>query len=470
MELEQLRNRSILILGFGQEGRSALRFLRASFPGTTIGIADQLREEQLPEATRHLFAGSAPLRLHLGPGYLASLSQYDIIVKSPGIPVNTTEYKRAREANTVFTSPTGVFFSNCSATIIGVTGTKGKSTTAAMIHSILRRCERATYLIGNIGVPALDHLSWIGPDSLVVFELSSHQLEGLRQSPRVAVLLNVFPEHLDYYENFEQYADAKANITRFQQANDILVYDATNEETRRIAANFHASKIPCSAEATPESRCFVSDGWIVYRSDSGSLEKVLPVSEMPLPGKFNQLNVAIAIAVAKHFSTPTVAIQEAIRNFRPLPHRLERVGTFGDATYYDDSIGTIPEATIAALDTFGDDVETLLVGGTDRKLDFTALAHRILSSQIKTLILFPVTGEKIWSAIRRLDLRATARFQVFPVNAPVNIMEMAVQLARQHTSPGRICLLSPASPSFGLFRDFRDRGEQFQRLVRSISD
>ncbi len=484
MELEQLRDRSILILGFGQEGHSALRFLRASFPGTTVGIADQLREAQLPEATRQLFASSAPLRLHLGPDYFSAISQYDIIVKSPGIPVNTAEYKRARAAGTVFTSPTEVFFSNCAAIIIGVTGTKGKSTTASLIHAILRRGERATHLIGNIGVPALDQLPAIEKGALVVFELSSHQLEGLRQSPRVAVLLNVFPEHLDYYKNFEQYADAKANITRFQRADDILVYDSTNEETCRIAAGSQASKIPCSMEAMPGSRCFVSDGWIVCRSDSGSfdslesLEKVMPVSEIPLPGRFNQLNVAIAVAVAKHFSTPTIAIQEAIRGFRPLPHRLERVGTFRDATYYDDSIGTIPEATIAALDTFGDEVETLLVGGMDRKLDFAALAHRILSSQIRTLILFPVTGEKIWSAIVRLDPRAAARFQVFPVNGPVDspenmpvdMMEMAVRLASQHTSPGRICLLSPASPSFGLFRDFRDRGEQFQRLVRALTD
>ncbi|MBI4443209.1 MAG: UDP-N-acetylmuramoyl-L-alanine--D-glutamate ligase, partial [Acidobacteria bacterium] len=358
------------------------------------------------------------------------------------------------------------FFANAAGRVIGITGTKGKSTTAALIHAILRRALADVQLVGNIGVPALDLLPQAKPETVFVYELSSHQLEGLRQSPPIAVLLNIVPEHLDYYESFGQYVSAKENITRYQGESDVLVYDADHAITGQIASRTKARKVACSLDVQAwrpvPTGCFLSGDWLVYWNESGQQERVVRADEVPLPGRFNLINAAAAVAVAKRLKVCNEVIAAAVRQFRPLEHRLERVGTFGGITYYNDSIATVPEATMAALDTLGEDVETILLGGTDRHLDFLALAQRLLASSVKTLILFPATGERMWQALCEQDREAAQRFQHFFVQT----MEEAVELARQHTAKGKICLHSPASPSFGLFRDYRDRGGRFKRLAR----
>ena len=462
MKLSQLSHPSILILGLGREGQSTWRFLRAAFPEKILGAADRLPLGELPPEAAALLRNDARARLHLGPDYLTCLADYDVIVKSPGIPVILPEYRRAIAAGKRITSQTGLFFSNCRGTIIGVTGTKGKSTTASLIHSILRQSGRNAFLVGNIGVPALDLLPQAGPDTVFVYELSSHQLEGLRQSPPIAVLLNVVPEHLDYYEGFEQYVAAKENITRYQTAQDWLVYDADHAIPREIASRSPARQLACSLNQLSVPGCVLVGEWIACSLDEKQEEKIVAVRDVPLPGRFNLLNVAAAVAVGKILGGKTTEIAAAVRGFQPLEHRLERVGTFGGITYYNDSIATVPEATIAALDTLGEDVETILLGGTDRHLDFSALAKRLLQSSIRTVILFPPTGERIWRAVCEQEPKAASRFRHFFVAS----MEEAVALARKHTAAGKICLHSPASPSFGLFRDYRDRGEQFKRLVQ----
>lgn len=461
MQLLTLKDKSVLILGLGQEGRSTLKWLRAAFPEKTFGVADQLPLEQLPHETQQLIQQDGRLRLHLGSGYLGSLAEYEVIVKAPGIPVILPAYRQAVERGQCFTSHTALFFANATGTVIGVTGTKGKSTTASLIHSILRRAFADVHLVGNIGVPPLDLLPQAGPQSWFVYELSSHQLVGLQQSPQIAVLLNVVPEHLDYYENFEQYVAAKQNITRYQSESDTLVFDADHAIPCEMASRSKARRVACSLERPHTPGCFLSGGWLIYRSASGPEEQILQTAEVPLLGRFNLLNVAAAVAVAKCVEVPTKTIAEAVRQFEPLEHRLERVGDFGGVTYYNDSIATVPEATIAALDTLGADVETILLGGTDRHLDFSALAKRLLASGVQTLILFPKTGERIWQALCEHEPPPRRLRHFF-----AETMEEAVALARQHTAPGKICLHSPASPSFGLFRDYRERGRKFKQLVK----
>ena len=461
MKLSQLSHPSILILGLGREGQSTWRFLRAAFPEKILGAADRLPLEELPPEAAALIRNDARARPPLRPDYLTCLADYDVIVKSPGIPVTLPEYRRAIAAGKRITSQTDLFSSNRQGTIIGVTGTKGKSTTASLIYSILRQSGRNAFLVGNIGAPALDLLSQSGPDTVFVYELSSHQLEGLRQSPPIAVLLNVVPEHLDYYENFEQYVAAKENITRYQTAPDWLVYDCDHAIPREIASRSPARRVACSLDRLSVPGCAVVGEWIACSLEEGQREEIMAVRDVPLPGRFNLLNVAAAVAVGKILGVKTTEIAAAVRGFQPLEHRLERVGTFGGITYYNDSIATVPEATMAALDTLGEDVETILLGGTDRHLDFSALAKRLLQSSIRTVILFPPTGERIWRAVCEQDPEAASRFRHFSAAS----MEEAVAWARKHTAAGKICLHSPASPSFGLFRDYRDRGEQFKRLV-----
>ena len=283
--LNQLRDKSILILGLGVEGRSTLRFLRAPFPDKTLGLADQQPLEKLPAATRELIAQDTRLRLHMGKRYLESLGDYDVIVKSPGISVTLPEYREALAAGKQITSQTALFFANFPGTIVGVTGTKGKSTTASLLHAILKKSFREARLAGNIGVPPLELLGEenraatdrerssqraAGPTEqepgntqIVVCELSSHQLEGLRQSPHVAVLLNIVPEHLDYYESFEQYVGAKENITRFQSERDFLIYDSEHELPGAIAGRSKARRIACSLDSRRTPGCFVFGDEIV---------------------------------------------------------------------------------------------------------------------------------------------------------------------------------------------------------------
>jgi UDP-N-acetylmuramoyl-L-alanine---L-glutamate ligase len=480
VKIADIANQSVLILGLGVEGRSTLRFLRARFPEKPFGIADAQPLEKLPAELRDELATGARTRLHLGPEYLSALKQYDLIVKSPGIPVNLPEYKEALAAGKQFTSQTALFFANCPGTIIGITGTKGKSTTASLTYAIVQTSYPDAQLLSNIGVPPLDFIgnTVLGNreqqgnmeqrtgnrgdterQSIFVYELSSHQLEGLHQSPHIAILLNIVPEHLDYYDSFEQYVDAKENITRFHTKSDWLIYDADHELPSRIASRSRASKLPCSRERSLTFGCYVAGEWIVYRSEQGSEARIVNTGDVPLPGRFNLINVAAACAAGIRAGVPLDNIADAIRQFRPLEHRLELVGTFGGITYYNDSIATVPEATIGALDTLGDRVATLLLGGADRGVDFSTLARRLTTSAVNTVILFPPSGQRIWQTVTE-HCNGT-----LPQHFFADSMEEAVRLAKEHTPSGKICLHSPSSPSFGLFRDYRDRGEQFKKLV-----
>lgn len=391
MMLEEFKDKKIVILGFGREGQDTLRFLKKLFPKKKIDIADQKFDKN----------------------YLKKLGSYDLIIKSPGIPFKILP----RTVLDRITTQTEIFFKNCPGVIIGVTGTKGKSTTAFWIYQTLKKAGLKAHLIGNIGEPVLSSfLSKAKPRDIFVYELSSFQLTNLKKSPHIAVLLNIYPEHLDYYRNFNEYVQAKANIARYQTKKDFLIYSSRSPLVKKIAKKSVAKK-------------------------------------MPIKGKYYELNKAATKAVAKIFKVPVP------KKFEFLPHRLELIGKFKGIEFYNDSLSTIPETAIEALDFLGDKVETMILGGFDRGLDFKKLAERISKSKIKTLILFPTTGQRIWQAM--FDLRnqtITKRFFV-------KNMGEAVRLAYKHTGKGKICLMSPASPSFGVFKDYADRGESFRKYA-----
>ena len=345
MKLSELTDKSILILGLGREGRSSWQYFRTAFPEKTLGLADELPLEKFSGEIAERIARDPRLRLHFGTDYLASLSEYEVIVKSPGIPVTLPGYRQAVREGRRITSQTALFFANFPGTIIGVTGTKGKSTTASLLYSMLSRSFPGVWLAGNIGIPALDLLPETTPPNVCVYELSSHQLEGLSQSPHIAVLLNVMPEHLDYYDSFEQYAAAKENITRYQSAGDFLVYDADHPLPGEMASRSEAQAVAYSLEKPLPAGCFLSGEWIVYRSAGGE-EKVAATGDVPLLGRFNLRNALAAIAAARLAGASTDEIAGAIREFRPLEHRLELAGAYGGVTYYNDALATVPEATM----------------------------------------------------------------------------------------------------------------------------
>jgi UDP-N-acetylmuramoylalanine--D-glutamate ligase len=465
MKFADLRDKSILILGLGREGGSSFNCLRALFPEKLIGLADQMEVGQLGEPLRESVRTDPHVQLHLGEKYLANLSDYEVIIKSPGIPPTLPAIRQAVAAGKFLTSQTALFLANCPATIVGVTGTKGKSTTASLIHNILLAGRRETHLVGNIGQPPLALLSVACSETIFVCELSSYQLDGLRQSPQIAVLLDIVPEHLDYHGGFANYVEAKRNITCHQSVRDCVVYDVASEIPRRLAEDSQAQRRPFSLREPLTAGCVVAGQNIVYRSPEGPQETIVSVSDIPLLGAFNLPNVLAAVTVGKLLGITTDAIADGIRHFHPLAHRLECIGTYQGITFYDAAIATVPQTTQAHLAALGPRVQTVLLGGYDRSLDFTELGACLVTGQVRTLILFPTTGRRIWEAVCQQQRAASALPQAFFVQD----MAEAVRLAYLHTEPGQICLLSPASPSFGLFRDYQERGESFKFHVRRLA-
>ncbi|HYR89596.1 MAG TPA: UDP-N-acetylmuramoyl-L-alanine--D-glutamate ligase [Terriglobia bacterium] len=446
MKLDELNKKSILILGFGTEGQATYEFIRRKWPSKPLSIADRRALAEFPEELARRLQHDPALSLNLGAGYLDSLApgKCEVIIKTPGIPASTDLIAKARKSGCLLTSHSQIFLSNYPREkIIGVTGTKGKSTTTSLIYRILKRAGLPAELVGNIGQPPLAKLMDVCSDSYFVHEFSSHQLAEIESSPHIAVLLNIVPEHLDYYETFDEYAAAKENITRFQEPDDFLVFNPAYPILNAIAHRTRAALRPFNPQQAQE---------------------ILNINEVQLPGKFNLENVMAAVTAASLCGVEIGAIQDAVKAFRGLPHRLELVGTYNGVTFYDDSIATVPDATLGALDALGSDVQTLILGGHERHLDFTEFGIR-LPGNIKTAILFPPSGERIWKAIELHSQRSPLPEAFF-----VQSMELAVALAYERTEPGKICLLSPASPSFGMFKDYRERGESFKAFIKLLSN
>jgi UDP-N-acetylmuramoylalanine--D-glutamate ligase len=437
MKIETLKNKKILILGFGREGKDTFEFLSKIFPEKTFGIADKDKNCKLQIANCKL----RKVKWHLGENYLKALKDYDIIIKSPGIPIHLPEVERAFKEGKI-TSQTEIFFENYTGKIVGITGTKGKSTTASLIYKVLKEGGLKVRLAGNIGKPVLNYLISSKEDEILVYELSSHQLYNLKISPQIAVFLNIYPEHLDYYKDFNEYLMAKANITLWQKEDDFLVYNFKDKNIREIVEKSKAKKIPIK--------------------DYSNVLKSIGIKKIPFYGDFYGLNIACAIEVGKIFGVNRKKIKRAIERFKPLKHRLEYIGRFKGIKFFNDSLSTIPQTTIAALNSLGEKVQTLILGGYDRGLDFKELAREILRRKIEHLILFPETGDRIWREI----LNQTKDDSILPRAILVQNMRDAVKTAFEITQKGKICLLSPASPSFGLFKDYKERGNLFKKYVR----
>jgi UDP-N-acetylmuramoylalanine--D-glutamate ligase len=466
MRLDELGAKSILILGFGTEGQATYEFLRQKWPSKPLSIADQRTMAEFPEGVAHRIQNDSALTLAFGPTYLESITPENcgVIIKTPGIPASLRQIMEARKAGCILTSHSQIFLSNYPrGRIIGVTGTKGKSTTTSLIYHILKRAGLPAELVGNIGQPPLAKLANLSEESYFVHEFSSHQLAEIQSSPHIAILLNIVPEHLDYYSTFAEYAAAKENITSFQTEDDFLVFNADYPIPNAIAQRTKATLRPFSTQRRVSPGCHLKDETIIW-SSSDREEAVLAIDDVPLPGRFNIQNVMAAVAAASLCGIRADVIRDAVKVFRALPHRLEPVGRYNGVTFYDDSIATVPDATLAALEALGNKVQTLILGGHERNLDFSELGAR-LPAHVKTVILFPSTGRRIWEAIELHSKNSSLPEPFF-----ADTMEQAVKIAYARTGEGNTCLLSPASPSFGMFKDYRERGESYKAWVRRLSN
>ncbi len=427
---------SILILGAGREGRATAAYLQATALHARLTLADQ------QPMTNDLIG----VNYLTGVDYPTDLSHWDLVIVSPGIPPQTPLLQTARQ----ITTATNIFFEDCRGTIIAVTGSKGKSTTSSLIAHILTSTT-PTHLVGNIGRPGLETLLQHNHETdIYVYELSSYQASRLVQGPDIVVITSLFPEHLDYHGSLEQYYTDKLRVTRLQTADQHLFYNADNAElTKRISSSL-AIKHPWPS----------ADG-IHLRGNTVCLptgEVVLQSNDIPLLGAHNISNVMGAISVARIFNIPSTIIKQAVQTFQALPHRLERIGTFNDITFYNDSISTTPESALAALEAIPN-VATIILGGSDRGYNFAQLASELQRLGIANVVLFPESG-----AVMKAELQ---KINYHPRLLETSSLTEAVAFAYQHTPVGSVCLLSPASPSYNLFKNFEDRGQQFRVAVRT---
>lgn len=439
-----LSNKKILILGFGREGISTYNFLRSHFNNMHLYIADKLEDLK----TKHDFLqNDANVTIISGKNYLNDLDSYDIIIKSPGISfagMDTSSFidKITSELELLLT-----FFPNYT---IGITGTKGKSTTSSLIYKILKDQNKKSLLLGNIGIPVFDYIDKIDEDSVLVLEMSSHQLEFMKHSPNISLLLNIYEEHLDHYNSYEEYIYAKCNIFKYQTENDYFIYNTDDEMLKKYVKDIIIKTYKVSFNNKEDMH--IENGYI-YDKD----EKIIETNfSRLLIGEFNLYNIMFALKVAKILNLDINKAITSISEFKPLAHRLELVGTYNGVTYYDNSIATIPMATIEAVKALKN-VDSLIIGGMDRGIDYTPLIEFINKSDISNIICMPTTGHNIAKSLK------TEKTFI------VETLEEAVSIAKEVTKKGSICLLSPAAASYGFFKDFEERGNKFQELIKGSS-
>lgn len=451
----------VLILGLGVEGFSTLRFIREFNSNILIGIADQKETSELKPHIREYIESDRNIVYHPGTKYLQSLANYDTIIRSPGIPLRKIP-SDVREKCIKVTSAAKIFLDKFSRSVIGVTGSKGKSTTSAMIKAVLERAGYNVHLIGNIGMPALDYYNRYnsGDNVYFVYELSSYQLEDITKSPYISVFVSLFPEHLDYHGSFEDYFAAKTNICKHTEEG-IFIYNSKYDQLVTLAQSFKGRKIPYNKFG----KVTIENNYFITRINHGRTEKLFPTSIVKLLGSHNLENTMAVICVAKLLNIQTEVIKNSISHFRGLEHRLEFVRSFKGCDYYDDAISTTPESTIEAIKIFKDRLGAIILGGTDRGYNFSKLAECLVNTPIKGVILFPESGKRIWKEIVRVF---NERKRVLPSKINTRNMATAVQFAKDSMADGEVCLLSTASPSYSIFKDFKDKGNQFKKLVNML--
>ncbi|MEI7983131.1 MAG: UDP-N-acetylmuramoyl-L-alanine--D-glutamate ligase [Bacteroidota bacterium] len=456
----RFENKSVVLLGFGREGQATYAVLRSVFPEAPVAIADASESV----CKNPLIAGDKNITFITGDGYLEKLSSFDIIVRSPGIPIWNTPISPSRHftispSRQLLTSQTDLFLRAYSRQVIGVTGTKGKSTTSSLIHHILRTAGKDSILVGNIGNPAFHYINAIKPETIIVFELSSHQLEYIAVAPHISIFLNLFQEHLDAYSSFHAYQLAKANITKYQQKGDFLVFNTDDPLVVKQVAPYLSDRecYPFSLQREVIPGGFLQDGFLCFAKDE-NVEHVWKIhQDRFLRGEHNLKNIQAAMNVAGILGISKEDLEDGIATFKGLEHRLEYVGEYGSIHFYNDSIATIPEACMEAVKSVPL-VDTLIAGGFDRGIDYLPLAEFLCRSSVRNLILLGAAGKRIGEFAEKLMTPGKNLFYI-------NRFDDFKKIAFHETRPGYACLLSPAAASYDEFKNFEERGNRFRELV-----
>lgn len=439
-----------LVLGLGREGIDLARFLAAH--GAHVTVADDKRSDQLGEALATL--ADLPLGPPIAEARAATVEPgaFDLLYVSPGVPPEHPLVQSFRAGGTPVSSLVALFFTLCPAPIVGVTGSAGKTTTTALLGAIFREAGRRVLVGGNIGQPLLGKVDAISPEDWVVLELSSFQLEPLTQSPSIAVVTNVTPNHLDRHPSMEAYWRAKGQILAHQSPSDTAILNADDAWSRRYEPRGRVWRF--SLQGDTDAEAVLRDGVLVVHG-----ETLLRAEEVQLPGRHNLANALAASLAARAAGIDLGPIAAATRTFRGVPHRLQPVAVIDGVRWINDSIATAPERSIAALRSIDEPI-VLLAGGRDKHLPMEEWA-RLIVQRSRHVVLFGEMGGLVREAIEAAD-------PSYRSMSVARTMDEAVALAARHALPGDVVLLSPGGTSYDMYRDFEERGADFTRAVLGL--
>lgn len=460
-EIARLKRRRIAAVGLGISNMSVIAFLRSV--GCDVVALDRSSAQELgPKIDRLQELG---VRYHLGSSYLDDLDQYDEIFISPGVRPHIPQIEAAVSRGASINGEIKLFLRVCGSPVVGITGSAGKTTTASLVHFILSNAGRKSVLAGNIGAEILSRLDSIDPDAIVVLELSSFQLQIVDSSPWIGAILNLAPNHLDQHASLDEYYRAKENIIRFQSPQDYAVLNGDDPRTRQLAGVY--SGIPRLYGLRPvdaDGAYLVGDD-LLY-SSNGVTEFVCTRSDVPLLGEHNLSNCLAAVLMGRICGVHAERIREAIRDFKGVEHRLELLSCWNGITFFNDSIATSPDRTIAAIRSVDRPI-VLIAGGYDKNLDYDDLA-RVIVAEVRSLVLVGAAAGKILRSVEKamkecetLGCNGAALESVHRASTFEEAFEIAVSQAK----PGDTVLLSPACASFDMFKSYKERGDTFRKLV-----
>lgn len=445
--IDYLLGKKIAILGFGMEGKSTYCFIR-KYSDMPLTIIDK---KDVYENNKELLEGDNNLNYITGDDYLNKLDGFDLIIKSPGVitkDIDTT--------NIHFTSQLELLLSVNREHVIGITATKGKSTTTSLTYAMLCANGIDAKIVGNIGKPIFDEIENMNKDTYMVVEMSALQLEFVTHSPHIAAILNLYEDHLDHSGTVKHYHENKLQIFKHQTSDDYAIYCSDIEPLNSYITDVYKAnkyRVQLSEENITFNTTYLSEDK-VYLNNKELFDTNI---ELHLVGEHNLRNIMVVLTISEIMGLDLNKTIEAIKNFKPLEHRIELVGTYNDIIFYNDSIATIPNATISAIKALKE-VDTLIFGGLDRGIDYNSFIDFLNSGIVRNLICMPTTGYKIGSKI--------TNEKVLVYNAET--LELAVWKAKEVTAKGKICLLSPAAASYEYFKNFEEKGKAYKKLVKEV--
>ena len=452
-----IRNKKVAIIGLGISNVPLIEYLYNL--GADITVFDNKPIDKLDKTILDKIY-EFKLKFSFGENYLSKLKNFNIIFRSPSCRPDIPEIVNEVKNGAILTTEIELFLKLCPATTIGVTGSDGKTTTTSLIYEFIKKQEVNCYLGGNIGIPIFTKLNKITPEDYVVLEISSFQLMNMEISPNISVITNVSPNHLDIHKSYEEYIDAKSNIFKFQNENDKLILNYDNQITRDFAKQAN-SKVTYFSTKEKLDNGVILDNGIIKEVHDGLRRHILNVKDLKLRGSHNIENVCAAIAATSGIVQPEIQEKVASR-FSGVEHRLEFIREIKGAKWYNDSIASSPTRTIAGLNSFDENI-ILIAGGYDKHLDYTNLAN-IIVDKVSSVILLGETAEKIHSSIINVLDKTDKSIQIYMVNS----LEEAAKKAYSIAKKGDIVLLSPASASFDMFKNFEERGNKFKQIVNKL--